>query len=120
MKVRGSEVRGIDVDEKTRCEHYSSDNDIIAIKFPCCQVYYPCFHCHDELADHDRERISRDRWDEPGVLCGNCGHELTVREYLSSDSCVNCKAHFNPHCADHYHLYFEGSLPANQDRNERS
>jgi uncharacterized CHY-type Zn-finger protein len=41
-------------------------------------------------------------------LCGSCGHQLTVREYLACDSvCPHCRREFNPGCARHYHLYFE-------------
>ena len=33
------------------------------------------------------------------VLCGVCGHELSVREYLAADGCPRCAARFNPGCA---------------------
>jgi uncharacterized CHY-type Zn-finger protein len=43
-------------------------------------------------------------------LCGGCGHQLSVKEYLQCDSvCTKCRRAFNPGCARHYHLYFESS-----------
>lgn len=45
------------------------------------------------------------------VLCGVCGHQLTVIEYLDCGStCPACGTAFNPGCARHRHLYFE-TLP---------
>ena len=41
-------IKGKPVDKQTRCEHYQSELDIIAIKFKCCNDYYPCFSCHAE------------------------------------------------------------------------
>jgi uncharacterized CHY-type Zn-finger protein len=41
-------------------------------------------------------------------LCGACGHQLTVNEYLNCNSvCPRCRSQFNPGCANHYYLYFE-------------
>jgi len=100
-------LRGVDVDAETRCAHYASDRDVIAIRLPCCDVYYPCFRCHGALADHDAERRSRERFDEPAVLCGGCRTALSVREYLDADhSCPACGAAFNPGCTEHHDRYF--------------
>jgi uncharacterized CHY-type Zn-finger protein len=42
------------------------------------------------------------------LLCGACGAELTIREYLNYQAvCPACRARFNPRCELHYHLYFE-------------
>lgn len=102
-------VRGIDVDTETRCDHFASDRDVVAIQFPCCDVYYPCYRCHQILADHESDRWPRDRFDERAVLCGSCGTTLRIDQYLVSDhTCPVCAIEFNPGCADHYHLYFEG------------
>ncbi|WP_224448776.1 CHY zinc finger protein [Haloprofundus salilacus] len=101
---------GVDVDAETRCEHYHADRDVIAIKFPCCGVYHPCFECHETLADHEPERWSLGRFDEPAVLCGVCGERLTVAAYLDADhACPSCSAEFNPGCALHAHLYFDAA-----------
>ncbi|TGA97943.1 hypothetical protein E4665_09730 [Sporolactobacillus shoreae] len=101
-------VCGIHVDSETRCAHYHTARDIIAIKFRCCGTYYSCYECHQKLADHQAEPWPRTEFDEKAILCGACGHELTINEYLSSDfRCPNCGAEFNPGCSLHYPLYFE-------------
>jgi uncharacterized CHY-type Zn-finger protein len=100
-------VRGLDLDPQTRCAHWNSRLDIIAIKMRCCGTYYACRACHDALAGHAAEVWPVQAWDEPAVLCGACSHELTVREYLGCGSrCPRCGAPFNPGCATHHHLYF--------------
>lgn len=109
VRIHGHEVRGVDVDDETRCAHYGTARDVVAIKFACCETYYPCHQCHAEVADHDAERWPVERRDEPAVLCGACGAELAVQEYMGVDSCPVCEAPFNPACADHYHHYFEGT-----------
>ncbi|WP_100486714.1 CHY zinc finger protein [Sporolactobacillus pectinivorans] len=102
------DVHGIDVDSETRCMHYHSSQDIIAIKFRCCGEYYCCYECHETLANHPAQCWRHSEFNEKAVLCGVCGHELTINEYLSSNSrCPNCGAPFNPGCASHYHLYFD-------------
>jgi hypothetical protein len=39
--TRTPEVFGKTVDEHTRCVHYATELDIIAIRFACCDRYYP-------------------------------------------------------------------------------
>lgn len=105
--VRGETITGAEVDEKTRCAHYHSERDIIAIKFRCCGDWFPCHRCHAELAGHAAVVWPRDEFDAAAVLCGACGHQLTVREYLECDSsCPRCQRQFNPGCASHSHFYF--------------
>ena len=101
-------VYGKLVDGETRCEHYDSPLDIIAIKFKCCDNYYPCYQCHEETADHPAKVWNKDDWDTKGILCGVCKYELTINEYMkSNDQCPNCRSAFNPNCSKHYHLYFQ-------------
>jgi uncharacterized CHY-type Zn-finger protein len=101
-------VFGHTVDDQTRCIHYHSSLDIIAIRFKCCDQYFPCFSCHQESADHPASRWPKKEWDAKAVLCGACGNELTIRQYMASENiCPHCQAHFNPGCEKHYHLYFE-------------
>ena len=108
MTKKPREVLGVEVDAQTRCVHYHSALDIIAIKMACCGIYYACKDCHDALADHATEVWPRLQWTTPAVLCGACGHELTIHEYMSSGSqCPRCAAAFNPGCRNHYHFYFE-------------
>jgi uncharacterized CHY-type Zn-finger protein len=116
VQVHGHEVRGVDVDEETRCAHYGTVRDVVAIRFPCCGTYYPCHRCHEAVAAHDADRWPLERRAEPTVLCGACGAELAVQEYLGVDACPECSTRFNPGCADHYHLYFEGAEDATDQR----
>src|SRR5690242_13410687 len=102
------EVNGKTVDDETRCEHYHSRLDIIAIKFKCCGEYYPCYQCHAESTDHPAQVWKKQEWDTKAVLCGVCKEELSINEYLRSNNiCPHCGSAFNPGCSNHYHLYFE-------------
>ena len=106
--VSGNPILGHPMDAQTRCKHYHSLRDIIAIKFNCCQQYYPCFECHEETADHPARVWRKVDWNIKAVLCGACGHEMTINEYLSSkNQCPSCRSAFNPNCSKHYQLYFE-------------
>lgn len=107
MHASHPEVRGIDLDKNTRCVHYGTDRDIVAIKMKCCGVYYACKDCHEALADHSSEIWPKAEWDQPAVLCGACQKEMTIHQYMANDStCPNCGAAFNPGCRNHYHFYF--------------
>jgi len=100
-------VVGCGIDAETRCAHNHTDCDVIAIKFACCSEYFPCFQCHETCADHAAEQWPRERFDEPAVLCGVCGVELTILEYLDCDhECPDCEAAFNPGCRQHLDRYF--------------
>lgn len=101
-------VHGRLVDEQTRCIHYRSPLDIVAIKFKCCDRYYACYFCHQDLESHPPARWTREEFDRPAILCGACRAELRIEQYLSCGfACPSCGAPFNPGCANHYHLYFE-------------
>ncbi len=100
-------MMGVGLDAQTRCAHYRSERDVIAIKMKCCRTYYACKECHDALAGHAVEVWPRAEWDEAAVLCGVCGVEMTAREYLGCGNvCPGCGAGFNPGCRNHYHFYF--------------
>ena len=100
-------IRGIALDDQTRCAHYHTNRDVIAIRFACCETYYPCFRCHDACVDHETERWPREAFDEPAVLCGVCETELSIQAYLDCDhECPNCGAAFNPGCRRHVDRYF--------------
>ena len=108
MLIHGVEIKGANVDSQTRCAHYHTPVDIIAIKFKCCGEWFPCFECHQENTNHAAKVWATGEFDTNAVLCGNCGSQMTIAEYLKCDSaCPNCGAAFNPGCAKHYHLYFE-------------
>ncbi|KAK6454226.1 CHY zinc finger-domain-containing protein [Scheffersomyces xylosifermentans] len=114
------ELRGQLVDSATRCIHYHSQLDIIAIKFRCCEIYYPCYKCHEELAGHPIKRWTREELDRENqwiILCGDCHKQLSFSEYSSSSTrkpdgessmmCIHCLSQFNPKCSLHYDLYFD-------------
>jgi uncharacterized CHY-type Zn-finger protein len=102
------QVHGRPIDDQTRCVHYHSELDVVAIKFKCCGELYLCHLCHEELAGHVAEQWSLDEYDEPAILCGVCGTMLTIAEYLGSgDHCPHCAAAFNPGCRLHTQFYFE-------------
>ncbi|ELZ41897.1 zinc finger CHY domain protein [Halorubrum californiense DSM 19288] len=119
----GVPLRGIDVDPETRCAHWDDPVDVVALRFGCCETYYPCDACHDAATDHEAVPWPRERFDEPAVLCGGCGTTLTARAYLDCDSeaqgasgsrtqsgddtCPACGAAFNPGCRKHRDRYFE-------------
>lgn len=106
--VHGEHVHGVDVDPQTRCAHYGSDLDIIAIKLKCCGKWFPCFECHEALTDHEPGTWPLGQRNELAVLCGACGYQLSIGEYLDSgSSCPHCTSGFNPGCAKHYYLYFD-------------
>lgn len=102
MKVNGA------IDDETRCSHYHSDNDRIAIKFYCCNEYFSCYQCHQQYGCGATRVWPREDFNQKAILCGKCKTELTINEYLNSGySCLSCGAAFNPGCSLHYHLYFE-------------
>jgi len=101
-------VMGVDLDGQTRCKHWNSTRDIIAIKFACCQTYYACYDCHQELAGHAPSRWPKENFQlEKVVLCGSCKNEMSIQTYQKANSqCPQCGAAFNPRCALHWPLYF--------------
>ncbi len=100
-------VHGLDLDPETRCKHWHSTLDIVAIRMKCCGLYYACKDCHEALAGHDIETWPEADWSAKAVLCGACGNEMSIREYLSrNDVCPSCSAPFNPGCRHHRRFYF--------------
>lgn len=95
------------VDQETRCIHYQTKKDIMAIKFKCCKKYYPCYKCHEESEDHHIVVWSKEENGEKVILCGVCRTEHTIREYVSMMHCSVCQSELNERCETHYHLYFE-------------
>ena len=108
MLIHGHHVFGKEVDKETRCLHYHSEVDRVAIKFYCCDTYYPCYSCHEEEGCSNHQVWPKNQFHQKGVLCGACGYELTINEYLTcNSSCPSCKSAFNTGCILHQHLYFE-------------
>ncbi|HEV2647467.1 MAG TPA: CHY zinc finger protein [Acidobacteriaceae bacterium] len=103
-------VRGVGLDPQSRCIHYNAALDIIAIKMKCCGTYYACKDCHQALAQHPIEVWPQDEWSRAAVLCGACGHEMTIKQYFScANHCPSCGSPFNPGCRNHYHFYFQAA-----------
>ncbi|MEX3623139.1 CHY zinc finger protein [Viridibacillus arvi] len=100
-------VYGLVVDDKTRCLHYHTDKDIVALKFKCCNKYYPCFECHAACELHEPEVWAKNESDELAALCGICKKEHTITEYVGTNHCLQCGSRFNERCEAHYHLYFD-------------
>ncbi|WP_416147958.1 CHY zinc finger protein [Salipaludibacillus sp. HK11] len=108
MKQNNIEVKGKLVDNETRCEHYHSERDRIAIKFKCCNTYYSCIYCHEERTNHPVVRWEKIDFKQQAVLCGSCGIEISIDDYLHTpEHCPTCKLSFNPGCKNHHHFYFE-------------
>ena len=113
-------VFGQTIDDETRCVHYSSAKDVIAIKFRCCLLYFPCHLCHAEVHAtpvhdtpvHATPVHATEVWplterQQKAILCGVCAHELSIAEYLLVDGCPRCGAQFNEGCRLHAHYYFQ-------------
>jgi uncharacterized CHY-type Zn-finger protein len=116
MVARSLEVHGVDLDPQTRCVHYHTAADVIAIKMKCCGLYYACKDCHDALAGHKIQVWPRNQWMQKAVLCGCCRTELTISDYMASEHrCPACGAEFNPGCRKHYRFYFELPHPGDQE-----
>lgn len=103
-------VFGLSVTPQTRCSHWASPLDIIAIKHACCQKFYACISCHDACEDHKSAVWPRSQRSEQAILCGECKHVLAIHEYMRCRStCTHCGSGFNPRCKGHWGLYFEVS-----------
>ncbi|CCE90863.1 Hot13p TDEL_0B07340 [Torulaspora delbrueckii] len=99
-----NEIYGETVDNESRCVHWHSPLDVIALKFRCCQRFYACYSCH-ELTGHTPQRY-RLPSQEKVVMCGVCRTPMTFDQYAQL-SCPNCSALFNPGCKIHYDMYFQ-------------
>lgn len=105
--IGGHRVRGLGLDAQSRCAHWHGPTDVVAIRMACCGVYYACIDCHTALADHPAQPWPATSGDARAVLCGACGHEMSIAAYLSSGSqCPACAHPFNPGCQRHWPHYF--------------
>jgi len=101
------QIFGKPIDEQTRCAHYATATDVVAIEFACCRRFYPCHLCHEETADHPARQWARGSRGENAILCGVCQQTMSINTYLAVSGCPNCGASFNPGCRLHHYLYFE-------------
>jgi uncharacterized CHY-type Zn-finger protein len=104
-------IQGLQLTEHLQCSHYHSDKDIVAIQFKCCQQFYACFHCHQELAGHAVIRWTNNEFQNEAILCGVCRTRITIADYLYCRfQCPHCQSLFNPGCHQHWPWYFEVDL----------
>lgn len=102
------DIRGRLVDGQTRCVHYRTVLDIVAIQFKCCERYYACYQCHEESESHEVARWGIAELEQRAVFCGACQGTLTISDYLDCGfACVLCGSAFNPGCAEHRDTYFQ-------------
>ncbi len=90
-----AKVYGSFIDKDTRCKHYYSPSDIMAIKFKCCNKYYPCYKCHNEHKSHPIQRWAEDEFDEKAIMCQ---YEMSIYDYMMFERCPPCGAQFNSRC----------------------
>lgn len=99
-------VHGAPIDAQTRCVHWATELDVLAILFPCCDRWYPCHDCHEEHADHAAVPWDATAGAREALLCGVCGGTSTIADYRATSRCSRCDREFNPNCRRHHHLYF--------------
>ena len=92
-------INGLLVDNESRCQHYHSPLDIVALKCYDCQKYYACYQCHDHIEDHRFRAYPCHIRQDKVVICGVCLHEMTIENYQKSISCSHCHSRFNPACS---------------------
>ena len=88
-------VRGSSVNKRTHCAHYYSHRDVVAVKFKCCDTFYACIHCHEELAGHTPVVWGKDERETHAIFCGKCQKTLSIAEYA---------------CAIHLHCWHQADL----------
>ena len=100
-------IYGLLVDDQTRCQHYHSPVDIIAIQFKCCGRFYPCYQCHEACENHPMERWKPHEFDTKAILCGVCRQKMSISEYMAATACPSCSSMLNAGCKKHFHIYFD-------------
>ena len=100
-------LKGALLDDETRCVHYHSPLDVVALQCYQCRTFYPCFECHNEQEDHAFKPWPKTAQQEQAILCGVCRTLHTIEAYQSMTHCTNCQAPFNPKCTLHAKHYFE-------------
>lgn len=106
LVIQNVPILGRELTPLTGCLHYHTDLDVIAIKFACCEEYYACYFCHQELANHPPQK-----WCDltaEAILCGRCGSRFSIEKYLNCQNiCPNCACAYNSRCKNHWNLYFD-------------
>ncbi|WP_438835700.1 CHY zinc finger protein [Streptococcus pluranimalium] len=52
--------KGIVIDDNSRCQHYHSSQNIVALKYADCHSYYACYKCHGAMESHSFKATSAD------------------------------------------------------------
>lgn len=97
-------IYGLQLDAVGRCQHYHTEQDIVALKCHGCQKYYACYKCHDSLEDHLFQANPSSEWFP--VFCGICQTPLSQESYAKG-YCPSCLSQFNPKCQLHKSIYFQ-------------
>jgi biotin transport system substrate-specific component len=97
------EIYGLNLDDDGRCQHYHSQQDVVALACSQCQQFFACYLCHDVLKDHSFVPVDKAC---NAILCGHCRHTMNFQAY-SQNSCPICHYDFNPKCKLHYAIYFK-------------
>lgn len=97
-------IYGIKIDQQSRCIHYHTKNDIVALMCRQCQKFYACYKCHDELNNHTFRPVYANQ--VHNILCGNCRSLLKYNQY-KLNYCPYCQHSFNPKCIIHHSIYFK-------------
>ena len=71
-------LRGVGLDAQTRCAHYATARDVVALRFACCPAYWSCHRCHAELTDHPAVPVPADALDVVAAVRFAGQHGLRV------------------------------------------
>lgn len=85
--MHGERVYGLDVDEETRCVHWHGPTDIVALRMHCCRRWFPCYECHQAVADHCCEVIR--------LLAATIKKEVDVRRDLGTAAALDEADHLD-------------------------
>ncbi|KRL43329.1 CHY zinc finger protein [Lacticaseibacillus manihotivorans] len=96
-------IYGQQLDVASRCRHYHSDLDVVALWCGQCQKFWACYEFHDAMGDHEFVPLPKA---QALVLCGACRCMMTYSQYQSG-ACPNCWYPFNPRCELHTDHYFQ-------------
>ena len=67
----------------SRCAHWHSELDVLALQAPCCGKFYACASCHDACEDHALEPWPADTpVSQPALMCGVCRHRYSIETYI--------------------------------------
>ena len=94
----------IETHRESRCKHYHSKLDVLALESSCCNKFYSCVKCHDEMENHAMIPWDSDTsLNRHALLCGVCEKTFSIRTWdmynyicLSSQHCtLRCQKCWN-------------------------